>query len=302
MAITRYKINKWFKMIKGDSILHVNQGVGKLYKKGKIEGYYNDMTEKILKDKSTMDGELPKYPGEDGIKKIFPIGIFQYGLGAYDLYLETGKKEYLDKFKLCVDWTINNQDENGGWKTFEYETPNTPYSAMAQGEAISLLARAYILDNNNQYLELIKNGMNFLTKSIKDGGVAEYCNKYIYLKEFVDRPVVLNGWIFAIFGIYDYLLLFPNDKNIEEFYKNTITTLINELPRYDLKYWSKYDLNKRIASPFYHNLHIAQLNVLYALTDNKTFNIYENKFKKYSNNIYYKIKAFLTKAIQKIME
>ncbi len=302
MALSAYNIKKWTKMIFGKSILHVNQGIGTCYNKEIIKGYYNDLTEKITKDNITPIGELPKYPGNDGIKKIFPIGIFQYGLGAYDLYLRTKENKYLDIFKMCVDWTMSNQDENGGWKTFEYETPDMPYSAMAQGEAISLLCRAYTFYNNKEYLKIIDKGILFLMKPIEKGGVSLYQDNDIYLKEFVDRPVVLNGWIFSIFGIYDYLLINPKKSDIKDFYNKTLNTLVKTLPKYDLGYWSKYDLEKRIASPFYHNLHVAQLSVLYDLTNIETIKIYSEKFDKYRNNPFYKLKSFSVKVIQKIKE
>ncbi len=302
MAISKYNIKKWFKMLTGNSILHVKQGVGREYSCSEIKGYYNDLTEKVTKDNTTAEGELPQYPGNDGVYKIFPIGVFQYGLGAYDLYLETKEEKYLKKFKACVDWTIKNQDNNGGWKTFEYETPNTPYSAMAQGEAISLLTRAYSLYKDEQVLELIKKGIDFLMIPVEKGGVSLYDRNNVYLKEFVDRPVVLNGWIFAIFGIYDYLLIFPDDKKAKDFFESTINTLMRKLPEYDLQYWSKYDSEKRIASPFYHELHIAQLKVLYDLTKIDVFKVYSEKFDKYNNNMFYKMKAFIFKAIQKIKE
>ena len=120
MAISKYKIKKWFKMIKGNSILHVNQGIGKYYERKNIKGYYNDLTEKITKDNLTREGELPKYPGEDGVNKIFPIGVFQYGLGAYDLYLATKEKKYLEPCSVCspklpnTDWVAKYRDH----KTF----------------------------------------------------------------------------------------------------------------------------------------------------------------------------------------
>lgn len=302
MAISKYNIKKWYKMVTGNSILHVNQGIGKYYSKDEIKGYYNDLTEKITKDTTTLEGELPKYPGNDGVSKIFPIGVFQYGLGAYDLYIATNKEEYLKKFKLCVDWTVDHQDDNGGWKTFEYETPNTPYSSMAQGEAISLLARAYTYYRNETYLPLIKKGISFMMMSLESGGVCLHDKKDIYLKEFVDRPVVLNGWIFSIFGLYDYLLIDSSNKKVNEFYRDTIKTLKAVLQNYDLGYWSKYDLGSKIASPFYHDLHIAQLNALYDITNIDLFKDYADRFEKYSKNKFFRIKAFIVKAIQKIKE
>lgn len=302
MAISKYNIKKWFKMITGKSILHVNQGIGKHYSKNAVEGYYNDLREKITKDNITLDYELPKYPGNDGIYRIFPIGIFQYGLGAYDLYLENKDEKYLKKFKLCVDWTFDNQKRNGGWKTFEYETPLTPYSSMAQGEAISLMVRAYAFYKDKKYLATIERAISFLMTPIENGGVTLYENNNVYLKEFVDRPVVLNGWIFSIFGLYDYLLIYPKNKKVKKFYLDTVETLKNNLSKYDLGYWSKYDVNKRIASPFYHELHIAQLNVLYDLTEIASFKEYADRFAYYNKNKFYKIKAFMLKVVQKIRE
>ena len=50
MGISLYKIKKWYKMMTGKSISHVNQGVGTCYSKTEVAGYYNDLTEKVTKD------------------------------------------------------------------------------------------------------------------------------------------------------------------------------------------------------------------------------------------------------------
>lgn len=301
MSINKFYVKKWSKMIFGKSILHVDQGIGKSYKKNKISGYYNDLTEKIIRS-NLKEGELPLTELPNGDKVLFSIAIFQYGLGAYDLYLQTRDEKYLTIFKNCVNWTVNNQDNNGGWKSFQYDYPKQPYSSMAQGEAISLLSRAYIEFNNEMYLSKIKQAMKLLIKPVCEGGVADYCDGKVYLKEFVNEPVVLNGWIFSIWGVYDYLILFPKDKKIKEFYKKTLDTLIFDLPKYDLKYWSKYDMNKKVASPFYHKLHIHQLEVLYDLTGDSIFKTYSQKFNNYNNKKIYKMKAFIKKTKQKIFE
>lgn len=47
MGISIYKIKKWTKMLTGRSISHVNQGMGKIYSKDDIRGYYNNLTEKV---------------------------------------------------------------------------------------------------------------------------------------------------------------------------------------------------------------------------------------------------------------
>ena len=84
------------------------------------------------------------------VKNIFSDSIFQYGLGAYDLYIETNNKEYLKKFFYIVEWTKNNQNENGAWNCFGCSS-NKPYSSMAQSEETSILCRAYKETNNKGY-------------------------------------------------------------------------------------------------------------------------------------------------------
>lgn len=49
---------------------------------------------------------------------FFSIGIFQFGLGAYDLYLINKNDAYRKKVLACADWAVNNQEVNGAWELF----------------------------------------------------------------------------------------------------------------------------------------------------------------------------------------
>ena len=131
-------------MIRGKSILHVNQEEGKYYSFDEIKGYFNDLTEKVTKDKENYNSlEVIKYPGEI---HYFPIAVFQYGLACYDLYLSNcdDKELMLSKFMVHLNWAFDNQNKNGSWDTFVDHYPKTPYSSMAQGEGASLLIRGFI--------------------------------------------------------------------------------------------------------------------------------------------------------------
>ena len=46
------------------------------------------------------------------------VAIFQYGLGAYDLYLENGNEKYHKKFLQAVDWAVKKQESRGAWDNF----------------------------------------------------------------------------------------------------------------------------------------------------------------------------------------
>ena len=119
MALTIYNIRKWYKMLTGKSILHVTQDLGKVFTIDKISGYYNNLTQKVLKQPELLGtNELPLIITETGQKIYFPVAIFQYGLGSYDLYLETGNKKYFAKFLQCCNWAIAHQDVSGAWSNF----------------------------------------------------------------------------------------------------------------------------------------------------------------------------------------
>jgi len=300
MAINRYNIKKFVKMVFGKSILHVKQDIGKSFSKKEIKGYYNDLTLKVSKSKISIDS-LPVYEYEQNKYVQFPIAIIQYGLGAYDLFLLTSKQEFKTRFYNAVNWIEEKIKEDGSIDTFGFLHENAPYSAMAQGEAASLLLRAYIDSNDKKYLYLAIKLIDFMITPLEKGGVAIYKDDKIYLKEYTNKPVVLNGFIFSMWGLYD-LLKINQEEKYQRAFNMCLKGLIDILPNYDLGYWSKYDNDKKISSPFYHSLHIAQLKCLYILTENDIFDEYARKFRKYQKNIFYKAKAFVTKVRQKVHE
>lgn len=72
---------------------------------------------------------------------------------------------------------------------------------------------------------------------------------------------VLNGWMFALMGVRDYALL-TGDATVMSTAERLAADLARALPRFDTGYWSLYDLAGDVASPFYHDLHVAQLEAL----------------------------------------
>ena len=289
-------------MLTGKSIMHVNQDMGKCYVPGEIKGYFNNLTDKVLKDPETLKKRtIPVTTDEKAGKVYFPVAIIQYGLGAYDLYLMSHKKIYLDQFWRCVDYISEHQLENGAWNNFGFVYPDAPYGAMCQGEACSLLLRAHKESGNNKYLSQAKRAIDFMLIPLREGGTSEYKGDDLYLYEFTNKPVVLNGWIFSLFGLYE-LAVVTRGQKYEDNLERTVQTLIRTLPIFDNGYWSMYDMGKRIASPFYHNLHVAQMQALTETFHSKIFLDYYKKFKGYQANKSNEIRAFIKKAFQKLTE
>jgi len=296
-----YMFKKWIRILKGKSDLHVNQSEGKIYSKNEIKGYYNNLTEKVNWYQGYDKIGIPLVVNYNGDKIYFSITISQYALGNYDLYLMTNKKIYYKQFTNSVEWLIDNQDIQGGWNVLN--PMECKYSAMAQGEGISVLTRAFIESKDSKYLDAAIKASGLMLKSIENDGTARYINDKLYFEEVakLEPSLVLNGWIFAIFGLFDIVKL-TKDKKRRSMLKITLKTLENELDNYDCGYWSYYDQCGHLASPFYHRLHIAQLNVLYDLFNIKKFKMMSKRWESYSLNKFKKGKAIILKVCQKIKE
>lgn len=299
MGISVYKIKKWYRMLAGKSISHVNQGVGTCYSKTEVAGYYNDLTEKVMRD--NPDILVPKYHVDTGEEIYFSIGIFQYGLAAYDLLLKTGEDLYKKKLLACADWAVENQKEEGGWVTFAYKNAEHPYSSMAQGEGISMLIRAHTVTQDDRYMQAARKAKDFMLKPISEGGTTEYRKDDVLLYEDTDNPIILNGWIFSLWGLYDYSK-YTKEKEAAAALAATLKSLKKKLSDFDMKYWSRYEDGKRISSPFYHKLHIAQLKVMYDLFGDEVYKEYADKWDACQRSFWKPKKAFVKKALQKISE
>lgn len=295
---------RWFGMLTGKNRVAVKQGIGKYYKIGEVAGYYNDLTLKV--DSNTMldDDGIPVNEIAMGQRVYFPISIFQYALGLWDLYLDNGKTEYKNHFLKLCDWICLNQQEDGSWDCFSpigYKTQSV--SSMGQGEGISVLIRAYKLTGDMRWLESAKKAVIFMCIPITEGGVLRNQDEDIFFEEYPggngEKLSVLNGWIFSVFGLYDYLLTVHDDR-VEAIMNRTVVTLRNNLEKYDMGYWSSYDQTGRVASPAYHQLHIALLKVMGDITGMEEFYTYSAKWKCYEDNRVYRLRAVIKKIYQKL--
>lgn len=297
-------IKKWKKMLKHDDVLHIEQGEGQFYSVDKIKGYYNDLRGKVERTKTLDKFGIPYNIAACGEKKkkvYFSITIFQYGLGAYDKYLETKKKKYCDMMIRMAKWALKHQKEDGSWDTFGILHYQNRFSSMAQGEGASLLARAYIETNDQKYLDAGKKAVDFMLKPVKDGGTAEETEEGMILYEYPEKAAVLNGWIFSSFGLLDMWKI-TKEKKYQNAWEEALEGIKNNIYRFDARHWSLYDWGGKYTSPFYHNLHISQLITLDKLAPDDVWKDYIRRWTTNQENWFWNKYAFVVKAIQKITE
>ncbi len=263
-----------------------------------------------------------EYHGRIGLQ-YNPIAISQWGLGNYNLFCEikTSEKrrsrsdEYKQKFLAASDWLCSHLEQNsqGVWvwnHHFDWEYRNTLrapwYSGLAQGQGISLLVRAHAETGDSKYLESAQHAFSSFLKPVTEGGVVfvdEHRNTWF--EEYIVSPPthILNGFIWASWGLRDYFLA-TKDRFAEELFERAIQTLRTNLRLYDLGFWSLYEQSgtrlPMVASPFYHELHIVQLRVVFRLTGDKLFADYADRWQAYAESWSNRARAVCYKSVFKL--
>ncbi len=227
----------------------------------------------------------------------FPITIGQVGLAVFHTYLKTKSEEDKNRFLKFADWFYQNAEVTKKlgvrWLTDvslpQYKNFNVWQSAFSQSRGISILLRAYQITNDDKYAKMTEEALIPFTKPVSEGGVTSFTKWGPFYEEYTTKvpTLVLNGMIFSLCGIYDFVRVFPKNKVARKIYEDGIQTLKNILPEYDLGYWSRYNLCKADWYPEvdpatigYQRLHITQLEMLYKLTNEEIFKEYAGKFKK----------------------
>jgi len=298
---------QWAAMARGTSYWHLRQGCGRAFQPGSLDGYFNDLTSKALYPGKVDEFGIPLDNVRDR-SVYWPTTVLQKALAHWDLHLQSqaDREVHLKTFFTLVEWLLQTQDSFGAWAHPVPLHPNalSRYSCMAQGQAASVLARAWSLTGDPRCLSAAWRSLEIMLTPVDAGGCSRYTNAGLQLDEYPSTTggIVLNGWIFALFGIYDYLIA-DHDDMLENCLEQTLRTIVAQLPLFDCGYWSLYDSCGTIASPFYHELHVAQLRSL-ALT----FPGYQRpiteivwRFEEYSRGRVNKSWAIVRKATQKLL-
>ena len=254
------------------------------------------------------------YHGAIGLQ-YNPIAIAQWGLANYNLFCATSDEGRWQKTLKAADWLCANLEQNshGLWVwnhhfDLEYrDTLRAPwYSGLAQGQGVSLLLRAHAQTRDEKYLEAAQRAFVPLTRLVGEGGVLmEDEEKNLWIEEYLVNPPthILNGFLWALWGVFDFWLA-CSDTTAKEIFDRGVKTLARNLPRFDTGYWSLYEQSgtrlKMLASPFYHRLHIVQLRVMAMLTGQNVFAEFADRWESYAQRRANRARALIEKSAFKL--
>jgi heparosan-N-sulfate-glucuronate 5-epimerase len=204
------KIRNWKLQASGKSYWHQPLPMSEGFESSNLDFYFIDNSSKTNWQGATNKDGLPLL-SVAGDMVLFPTTIFQKTLGHWNKFqgspddCSQNAIRDISQFWNGANWAIQNIDAEGGWKLPFGESV---YSSMTQGQGISVLVRAHRLGGDERYMQSAIKALRLLEIDDVDGGVVSRVDGLPFLEEFPNSKhrAVLNGAIFALFGLHDLRL------------------------------------------------------------------------------------------------
>ncbi len=212
----------------------------------------------------------PSYAPEERYR---PTSIAQYALAHWNAFLTGKAYEHERAFFQQARWLLAHQVRLvNGIGVWPLSAPRPEYyafrpwlSALAQGCALSVLVRAYLLTEDEAFLQAAHRAIRAFELDILDGGVRSQVGEDgIFFEEVAVYPAahILAGCMMALVGLYDYVAV-TGESRIKELIQRSSETLHTMLALFDTGYWTRSDLlHKRLALPSEHTMHVILLEGL----------------------------------------
>ncbi len=255
------------------------QPLGKRFGADDVRGYYLDLSAKT----TSSTARAPE--------RLVPAGLAQLALGWWERSLG-GEGKALEAFdsmcRLLRDRAIS-QDDALLWPydvaVPKYRLQPPWFSAMAQGQIASVFVRAASRDEGaaESALRALRPLLDRAERFVVEAEAGPV------LEEAPTRPpsCVLNGWIYALWGVRD-VALGLGSAEAARLFAESVQALLATLDEYDTGWWSRYSLwadGRDLAKPFYHRLHVTQLEALHTLTGVAEFAVVAARWREYDTPV-----------------
>ena len=139
-------------------------------------------------------------------------------------------------------------------------------SGMAQGELLGVFCRGYVLTNDTHYLEVAEKFFNTLIKNFDP----YWCvfideNNYYWIEEYPnpDKCHVLNGKLYALWGVFEYYAI-TRDEKVKTAFQAGVKSIVDNFDECWLALSQPRSMycSHSLASEGYHNLHINQFKFM----------------------------------------
>ncbi|EWM64626.1 mucin-5AC [Micromonospora sp. M42] len=215
-----------------------------------------------------------------------PVAQAQWGLSNLRTYLANRDRLFLDRAVAQAQRNIDRRVESRAawWYPYEFDFPRCAqmpvihapwFSAMAQGQLLSLFTRLAAVTGEQKWRQAADRTFASLLLPPQTGlPWASWVDDagHLWFEEYPLTPGVtgervLNGHIFALYGVYDYWR-HTSDQRAAALFDGAATTLRRHVPTtFRAPQWaSRYSIGCPSSYAGYHPVHIGQLLKTYEMT------------------------------------
>ena len=237
---------------------------GRAFARDRVAGYFLDFTSKTVSAAASEPESLS------------PAAIAQIALGAWERILRgnAAAADIFDRACRALELRAVSVGREARW-TYAVSVPKYGLrpgwsSALAQGQIASVFVRAYLAGGDVRHADLALAAIEPLLVETETDLVTPTARGPV-LQEAPSAPAsnILNGWIYALWGLWD-VGVGLGDARAEAAFAASAACLTRSIDDYDTGWWSRYSTYPHrlddLAKPFYHRLHVAQLEILHRLT------------------------------------
>jgi len=237
-------------------------------------------------------------------KQYNPTRIAAYALANYNNFVEHSCQRSRETFLKCAKWFLGFDDARYQYH-FDWEDLQAPWiSCMAQGEAASVLVRAYRVTNDGAYLDHAEKSLSPFFLPVSEGGVqSQLGDGSFFLEEYPSNcsTHVLNGFLYAMIGLREFCDSCDSPKH-NALFMQLIESLKNNIGNWCNGTWSLYEDpavkgGVNFCTPSYHNLHISQLKWVCTRTDNPELRRVISSWESGKNSLPVRMRAFWGKVL-----
>ncbi|HEX3004631.1 MAG TPA: D-glucuronyl C5-epimerase family protein [Angustibacter sp.] len=231
-----------------------------------------------------------------------PVAQAQDGIVAVESYALTQDERYLDQALADAHRLVDRRVESRGAWFYPYpfdfalhgdttDVIRTPwYSAMAQGQALTLFARLYDQTQDPQWLFAVRQTLTSLDLGPAGDPTVPFVswvddNSRLWLEEYAQQPLAradrtVNGHMFAMFGLWDAVRV-TGDPEAVRLFRGAAATMRRYI--YDgvrRTFWmSAYCLTHQVLDAKYHEIVAHELLYLNALTGSVDWARFADRFR-----------------------
>jgi heparosan-N-sulfate-glucuronate 5-epimerase len=239
------------------------QTPGSRWTEKSVAGYFVDFCEKTLA------------AGARDPDSLQPVSLAQLALGWWERHLE-GDSQAGDRFEAIAELLARQAVPVGAELRWPFTVAVPKYnltpgwcSAMAQGQVASVFVRQHIRTGADLWGD---RALGALRPLVRESELVSQTPDGRILEEAPTDPPshILNGWIYALWGLWDGAVGLQDADSAGAF-ASGVATLRAMLPSYDIGWWTRYSLYPHVvtdlAKPFYHRIHVLQLEVTARATE-----------------------------------